>query len=85
MEWSTEHFIKYNDSLNTYESCGIFPNFRKSGYHLAKRIYPTFDKPEYETVKFLTDFELINALDAKIPNWGFDKIKIRVKCISVKG
>lgn len=84
MDWSISDFIKYNDNLGMYETCGIFPNWRRPGYHLSIRTYGSFDKPDYRVVKELTDLELINALIAKIPNWGLNKIKIRVKAVCIR-
>ena len=75
--WTKRDFEAYDKGLGMYQTCGIFPNVRTRGYHLSRRTYATFDKPDYDTVRHLSDEEVVSALEAGIEYWGSGKPVIR--------
>ena len=75
--WDLEDFkIRSGSKLNDYYIC--LNSFGKKGYHLATRSFTGGIEVEWNTVKQLTNQEVIYALQAGITGW-FCKPKVRVK------
>ncbi len=53
--------------------------FGRKGYHLAKRTFAGLGGVDWETIKYLTDQEVVAALEAGITPWQRTKPVIRVK------
>ena len=80
--WTTRKFNSL--SAGMYGDFYICENWKRKGYHLAIRTFGSLGgNAEWETVKQLTDQEVIYALEAGITGW-VKKPRIRVKANYVR-
>lgn len=77
--WTVQDFKNYQKNIGVYGDLYICENFGRKGSHLAMRTFAAIET-EWETIKQLSNQEVVNALEAGIEGWARYKPKIKVKC-----